>query len=102
MFDVPGKQNAGDGDDAGEQQQDEADAVGGEVIVNAERRNPRDVGDGEHLAGAVLQEGRERDGERDQRRQQREDARGRGVALRQQQEQQRSEKRDVDRPSQHR
>ena len=101
VLDVPGEEDAGDGDDSGEQDEGEADAVGGEVVVDAEGGDPGIVGDGEQLAGAVLEERGERDGEAGERGQQREDARQRGAALGQQEQQQGSEKRDVDRPSEH-
>ena len=53
------------------------DAVGGEVVVDAEGGNPEPVGDGEHLAGAVVEEGGESDGEAGDG-----GKRGRGSALR--------------------
>ena len=47
VLDVPGEEDAGDGDDPGEQDEGEADAVGGEVVLDAEGRDPGHAGDGE-------------------------------------------------------
>ena len=40
MLDVPGKKNAGNRDDSGQQDQRQADAICREMIFDAERRNP--------------------------------------------------------------
>ena len=101
MFDVPGKENAGNGDDAGEQNEAKADAVRGKVIMDAEGGNPWHVGDGQHLSGAVVHEGRQPDGESGDRCEQREDARRDHTAFGQQEHRGSTEKRDVDRPSKH-
>src|SRR5437763_7075836 len=39
-LDVPGKKNSRDGGQAGQQNQSQADSIGGEVIFDPERRNP--------------------------------------------------------------
>ena len=65
-LDVPGEEYACDGCDASEQDEDQADAIGGQVVFNAEVRNPCGLRDGDELAGAVRCDTGNRDGE-DQR-----------------------------------
>ena len=101
ILNVPGEEDAGDGDDAGEEDEGEADAVRCEVIADSEGGNPGGVGYGEHLPGAVVHKGAERDGEPGGCREQREDARQGYGAFGQQEHGRRAEKRDVDCPSKH-
>jgi hypothetical protein len=53
MDDIPGEEHACGGDDAGEQQQGEADAIRGEAIFDTEGWNPGHAGDGDELARCV-------------------------------------------------
>jgi hypothetical protein len=68
MLDVPGEEDAADADYSAKEKECEADAVGFEAEGDAEGLNPGDVGDGEHLAAAMLDEGGEGDGKSDQSR----------------------------------
>src|ERR1035441_7371166 len=56
IFNVPGEENAGDGDDAGKQDEGETDAIYRQVILDAERRNPGHASYGQHFSGSVLDE----------------------------------------------
>jgi len=56
VVNVPGEQDAGDGDNTGEKYERQADPVCCQVIVDTECRDPIDVSYGEELAGTVAEE----------------------------------------------
>ena len=60
QIDVPTEENAGDGGDAGEQNEHAADAVGGEQVVNAHGGHPERID--EDLAALAHACGKSRDG----------------------------------------
>ena len=103
MLDVPGEQNARDGRDAGQQHQRQADAVRREVILDAQRRNPRDSGDGlESRRRRPARAPASAMAKPSDRRQQGDASRAaRALPLRQQHQRRRAEERDVDGPGEH-
>ena len=77
-------------DDARQQDETQDDAVGGEMKVDAERRDPCVVGDGDELAGAICSEGCRCDSEAGECGDKREGSCEGGVTLRQEELEDRS------------
>src|SRR5207249_2382671 len=97
LLDVPGKKNSRHSGDAREQHERQTDPIRREMIMNAERRNPRRVTKSVQ-ARAGLERSDERDGKSRQRCQQRNDSRGARIVARQERQNRRSEKRNVNGP----